>query len=155
MKERLDYKAASPGAYAAMLALERFGRESSRLELGLVELIKVRASQINGCAFCIDMHTRDARERGESEQRLYAVSAWRHAPFFTPRERAALAWTEALTRLADGPVSDTLFAEASAAFTPEELVNLTLVCNTINGWNRLAVAFQIQPETALPSEATR
>lgn len=152
MTHRIDYRTASPDAYAAMLALERFVRQASGLESRLVELVKVRVSQINGCAFCIDMHTRDARARGETEQRLYALAAWRHAPFFSDRERAALAWTEALTRLADGPVSDELFAEASAQFTDQELVNLTLVCNTINGWNRLAVAFQQQPPVAAASE---
>ncbi len=151
MTQRFDYRATAPGAYAAMLTLERFVREASGLEPRLVELVKVRASQINGCAFCIDMHTRDARAIGETEQRLYALAAWPHAPFFSDRERAALAWTEALTRLADGPVSDALFALASSQFTDQELVNLTLVCNTINGWNRLAVAFQ-QPPAAAPSE---
>jgi len=153
MKQRIDYRTASPDAYAAMLALERFVRHASGLEPRLVELVKVRASQINGCAFCIDMHARDARASGETEQRLYALAAWRHAPFFTDRERAALAWAEALTRLADGPVSDELFAAVSAELTDRELVNLTLVCNTINGWNRLAVAFQQQPEAAATPES--
>ena len=152
MQQRIDYRTASPDAYAAMLTLERFVRQTSGLEPRLVELVEVRASQINCCAFCIDMHARDARAAGETEQRLYALAAWRHAPFFTERERAALAWTEALTRLADGPVSDELYDVASAQLTAQELVNLTLVCTTINGWNRLAVAFQQQPAAAAISE---
>lgn len=147
MQERFDYRAASPDAYEAMLGMERFVRQASGLEPSLIELVKIRASQINRCAFCIDMHTREARACGETEQRLYALSAWSHAPFFTDRERAALAWTEAVTRIADAPVSDDVFIEASRQFSSTELVNLTVVCNTINGWNRIAVAFHTQPQT--------
>ncbi len=154
MNGRFDYRTASPAAYEAMLGLEHFVRNVSGLEMSLVELVKVRASQINGCAFCLDMHTREAREQGESEQRLHLVAAWQHAPCFSRREKAALAWTEALTTLSAGPPDDALFEKVAADFTPAELVNLTIVCNTINGWNRLAVAFQQQPEAVAPSEVT-
>lgn len=141
MDQRMDYAAASPGAIRAMAGLERQVR-SSALERSLVELVKLRASQINGCAYCVDMHTRDARAAGELEQRLHAVVVWREAPFFTDRERAALAWTEALTRVADAGVSDDLFAAAREQLSEEELVDLTLAVIAINGWNRLAIAFR-------------
>jgi AhpD family alkylhydroperoxidase len=112
------------------------------LEHSLLELVKTRSSQINGCAHCLDMHTKDARAAGESEQRLYTLSAWRETPFFSGRERAALAWTEAVTRIADTHVSDALYAEARAQFSEKELADLTLAIVAINGWNRLAISFQ-------------
>ena len=117
----------------------------SGLEHSLLELVKTRASQINGCAFCLDMHTKDARAAGETEQRLYALSAWQETPFFTDRERAALAWTEAVTRVADTHVPDDVFDLVRQQFTEKELADLTLAIVTINGWNRLSVAFRKVP----------
>lgn len=121
------------------------------LEPSLVELVKIRASQINGCANCINMHTADAREKGESEQRIYLLSAWREAPCYSPRERAALAWTEALTRLSEGHAHEAAYAGLAAQFTQEEQVKLTLVINVIGAWNRIAVGFGMWLET----DATR
>jgi AhpD family alkylhydroperoxidase len=134
------YKAA-PGAYRAMAALEGYVRKSS-LETPLLELVRLRASQINGCAFCIDMHTKDARAAGETEQRLYCLEAWREAPFYSDRERAAFDWTEAITRISDGHAPDAVFQEAHKHFTDEELVDLTMAIVAINGWNRLAIGFR-------------
>ena len=145
MQPRLDAQKAAPAAYQAMLALETHIRKSSRLEPSLVELIKLRASQINGCAYCIDMHTKDARAEGETEQRLYALNAWRETPFFTDRERAALAWTEAVTLISQGHAPDEVYAEARERFTEEELVNLTMAIVAINSWNRLAIGFRAVP----------
>ena len=141
MERRLNYNRTVPAASRAMYALEKYVQESG-LEHSLLELVKTRASQINGCAFCIDMHTKDARARGESEQRLYALSAWHEAPFFTDRERAALAWTDAVTLVSQTHVPDDVFAEARAHFTEAELVNLTMAVIAINGWNRLAISFR-------------
>ncbi|HYM04339.1 MAG TPA: carboxymuconolactone decarboxylase family protein [Stellaceae bacterium] len=141
MQELLKYAAASPGAYAAMRGMGRYVRECG-LEHGLLELVKTRASQINGCAFCIDMHTKDARAAGESEQRLYALAAWRETPFYTERERAALAWTEAVTLIADAPVPEELYHATRRHFSEKEIVDLTLAVITINGWNRLAATFR-------------
>jgi AhpD family alkylhydroperoxidase len=142
MKVRIDAQKTSPAAYNAMLGLESFLLKSSKLEPSLIELVKMRASQINGCAFCLDMHSKDARAAGESEQRLYTLSAWREAPFFTDRERAALAWTEAITLITNGHVPDEAYEEAKQRFTDEELVNLTWAAIAINSWNRLAIAFR-------------
>ncbi len=144
MEPRLKYATASPGAYEAMLGLEKFVRGCG-LEHSLLELIKLRASQINGCAFCIDMHWKDARAAGETEQRLYGLDAWEESPYYTPRERAALAWTEALTLISKTHAPDEVYAEAAKAFTPEELVNLTLAIVAINGWNRIAIGFRTEP----------
>ena len=138
-----------------MLGLETFIRKSSKLEHPLLELMKTRASQMNGCAFCIDMHTKDARAAGETEQRLYALNAWRETPFFTERERAALAWTEAVTAVSAGHVPDAVYEEAKQHFNDEELVNLTLAVVTINGWNRLAIAFRAVPGEYQPAGAAR
>jgi AhpD family alkylhydroperoxidase len=145
MQARMDAQKVSPGAYQAMLGLEMSVRKQSRLEPALVELVKMRASQINGCAYCIDMHSKDARAEGETEQRLYALSAWAETPFFTERERAALALTEAITSLKEGHVSDSVYEIANKSFSEEELVNLTLAIITINGWNRLAITFRLTP----------
>src|SRR5207302_4709550 len=134
---RFEYGKVAPGAYKAMLGLERYLAHCD-LEPSLKELVKTRASQINGCAYCIDMHTKDARARGESEQRLYALSAWRETPFYTERERAALAWTEAVTLIASEHVPDAIYEEVRRHFSEEELVNLTLAVVAINGWNRFA-----------------
>jgi AhpD family alkylhydroperoxidase len=134
-----------------MLALEMFIRKSSKLEPSLLELVKMRASQINGCAYCLDMHSKDARAAGETEQRLYTLNAWRETPFFTDRERAALAWAEAVTLVADSHVPDAVFEEARQHFSDEELANLTLAIVTINGWNRLSVAFRAVPGEYQPA----
>ncbi len=139
MTVRIDLNETAPEATKAMFALENYVRHSS-LDRALVELVKIRVSQINGCAFCIDMHTKDARAAGESEQRIYALSAWREAPFFDARERAALAWAEAVTRLEGGAVPDAIYDEASDHYGPRELVDLTCAVVAINGWNRLAIA---------------
>jgi AhpD family alkylhydroperoxidase len=136
-----------------MLGLEGFVRKSSKLEPALIELVKTRASQLNGCAFCIDMHTKDARAAGETEQRLYGLNAWRETPFYTERERAALAWTEAVTLVSVGQVPDAVYEEAKAHFSEEELVNLTMAIVTINGWNRLAIAFRAVPGEYQPAGA--
>lgn len=150
MTRRIDLEDVAPGATRAMLALERYVR-SSGLEPELLELVKLRGSYLNGCAYCVDMHTKDARARGEAEQRLYAVPVWRETPFFTPRERAALAWTEAVTELGRAGVPDALFEEVREHFTDAELVNLTMAVIAINGWNRLAVSFRAEPGTYRPS----
>jgi AhpD family alkylhydroperoxidase len=144
------YKAA-PGAYQAMAALEAYVRKSG-LETPLLELLRLRTSQINGCAFCIDMHTKDARAAGETEQRLYCLDAWREAPFYTDRERAALAWTEAITRISDGHAPDDVFEEVRKHFTDEELSNLTIAIVAINGWNRLAIGFRAVAGTYQPGK---
>lgn len=141
MEKRLDYGRVAPRALQAMYAVERYVREETELEREIIELVKLRASQINGCAYCIDMHTKDARALGISEQRLYLLSAWREAPFYSARERAALAWTEANTLVSSVGVSDALYSEALAQFSEKELVDLTMAVNAINGWNRLAIGF--------------
>lgn len=153
MKTRLDYTQASPQAFEAMLGLERYVRQSG-LEHALLELVKTRASQINGCAFCLDMHTKDARAAGEAEQRLYALSAWREAPFYTERERAALAWTEAVTRVSRDHVPDEVYELARRQFDEKQLVDLTLAIIAINGWNRLAIAFRKEAGTYQPPKAS-
>lgn len=145
MQARLDAQKVSPSAYQAMLGLEMFVRKQSKLEPALIQLVKVRASQINGCAYCIDMHSKDARMEGETEQRLYALSAWEGTPFFTDRERAALALTEAITLVGEGHVPDAVYEMARKSFSEVELVNLTMAIITINGWNRLAITFRFVP----------
>ncbi|HSQ30728.1 MAG TPA: carboxymuconolactone decarboxylase family protein [Gemmatimonadaceae bacterium] len=141
MSGRFDYEMVAPAANEAMRVVERYVRGSG-LERSLIELVKIRASQLNGCAFCLDMHTKDARAAGESEQRIYVLPAWREAPFYSERERAALAWTEALTRLGPEGVPDELYERARKVFSEVELVNLTMAIVAINGWNRLSVAFR-------------
>ena len=138
---RIDYKQIVPAAYRAQLGIESYVRGSG-LEHSLLHLIKLRASYINGCAYCVDMHTKDLRVIGETEQRLYAVPVWRETPFFTPRERAALAWTDAVTEVGRTHVPDEVFAEVREHFTDVEIVNLTMAVIAINGWNRLAIAFR-------------
>lgn len=144
MQPRLDYATAAPGAYQAMAGIERYVRNCG-LEHALLELVKTRASQINRCAYCIDMHSKDARAGGETEQRLYALAAWRETPFFTPRERAALEWTESLTLIAGNDVPDDLYARVREHFSEAEIVNLSLAIIGINGWNRLAIPFRSVP----------
>jgi len=134
-----------------MLGLETHVRKSSKLEPSLIELVKMRASQINGCAYCLDMHSKDARAAGETEQRLYLLNAWREAPFYTDRERAALAWTEAVTLVSEDHVPDSVYEEARQRFSEEELVNLTMAIVTINGWNRLSIAFRAVPGEYQPA----
>jgi AhpD family alkylhydroperoxidase len=144
MHERLNYAKAFPEGIHALLALEKTIRESG-LEPTLIELLKTRTSQMNGCAYCIDMHTKDARAAGETEQRLYALSAWRETPFFTPRERAALAWTEAITNIQQGHASDEAYEEVRREFDDASLVRLTMAITQINTWNRIAIAFRAEP----------
>ncbi len=146
MKTRLDWKSTTPDGYKAMAGLEGYVHHCG-LEPLLLELVKTRASQINGCAYCLDMHTKDARAQGETEQRLYALPAWEETPFFTERERAALAWTEAVTLVADSHVPDAAYDAARKQFTEKELVNLTLAIVAINGWNRLAISFRAEAGT--------
>ena len=129
------------GLGQAMLALQH-QVETSGLEHSLMELVKIRTSQINGCAYCLDMHTKDARALGETEQRIYALNAWRETPFFTDRERAALEWAEALARVSVDQVPDSVYTAVAPHFTEQELVALTFVSVAINGWNRLAIAFR-------------
>ena len=139
------------GAYRAMSQLEHYVRNSG-LEASLLELVKIRASQINGCAYCIDMHTKDARAAGESEQRIYLLSAWRESSFYSERERAALEWAESLTLIADNHVPDDIYERVAAHFTEEELANLTLAVVTINGWNRFAISFRSEPGSYQPQQ---
>src|SRR5436309_492350 len=150
MEKRLDYSKAAPGSMQAMYKLQKYVDESG-LEHSMIELVKTRVSQINGCAFCIDMHTKDARAMGETEQRLYALSAWRETPFFTDRERAALAWAETITLISEAHASDEEYEAARKQFDEGELVKLTMAIITINGWNRLAIAFRETPGTYQPS----
>jgi AhpD family alkylhydroperoxidase len=153
MEPRINFYKAAPEAVNAMRGLEHYINQSSGLEPSLRELIKIRVSQINGCAYCIDMHTKDARAAGETEQRLYALNAWRETPFFSERERAALQWTEAITLIGEGHVPDDLFFAVRQYFSEAELVNLTLAIVTINGWNRLAIAFRSVPGSYVPKPA--
>jgi AhpD family alkylhydroperoxidase len=144
MTERLNYAKAFPEGVHAMRQMER-ALQASGLEASLIELVKTRASQLNGCAFCIDMHTKDARAAGETEQRLYALSAWRETPFFSPRERAALAWTEAITNIQQGHAGNEVYEVALKEFGEALLVRLTLAITQINAWNRIAIAFRAEP----------
>lgn len=149
MKQRLNYAEVAPGAIKAMQELEKYVHGSG-LERSLYELVKTRASQINGCAYCLDMHTKDARKAGESEQRLYALSAWRETPFYTERERAALEWTEALTLISENEVPDILYDSVRKHFDEQEMVALTMAIIAINGWNRLAISFRTVPGSYNP-----
>lgn len=151
MKQRIEYAKAAPEAMKAMLGLESYVRQSG-LEGSLLELVKLRASQINGCAYCVDMHTKDARTQGEQEQRLYALVAWEETPFFTERECAGLAWTEAVTKIGEGRVPDAVYEQARRHFSEKELVDLTLAIVAINGWNRLAISFRTVPGSYNPGQ---
>lgn len=153
MEARLNYQGLAPSVMTAMLGLEAAIR-TSQLEESLIDLVKLRASQINGCAPCIDMHAKDLRARGESEQRLYLLNAWREAPFYTARERAALEWAEAVTLVTEGNVPDDVYAKVRKQFSDAEIVNLTLVVVAINGWNRFNIAFRSVPGSYEPA-ATR
>jgi AhpD family alkylhydroperoxidase len=153
MKPRMNFYQAAPDTMKALMALET-QIASSGLEQSLMELVKTRASQINGCAFCINMHTQDARKRGETEQRLYLLNAWREAPVYTDRERAALAWTEAVTLISQTHAPDDVYNEVRAHFSEAETVNLTALIGAINSWNRIAIAFRAVPPAAKVSTAT-
>jgi AhpD family alkylhydroperoxidase len=133
-----------------MLGLEQYLRGCG-LEAPLLHLVMMRASQMNGCAYCLDMHSKDARAAGETEQRLYLLDAWRESPFYSDRERAALAWTEALTAIADGHASDEVYAQARERFNEKELADLSLAIVAINGWNRLSIGFRAEPGRYQPA----
>ena len=154
MQPRIDGLKVAPGAYHAMLGLETYLHQCG-LEIPLLHLIKLRASQINGCAYCIDMHWKDLRAIGENEQRLYGLDAWRESPYYSERERAALAWTEAVTLVASTQVPDAVYEEARRHFNEKEITNLTLAVATINAWNRLAISLRAEAgkyQPAKPSE---
>jgi AhpD family alkylhydroperoxidase len=144
MKARMDFRKASPQGAKAIAELHAFVKRCG-LDHMLLELVKLRASQINGCAHCIDMHTKELRAGGETEQRLYLLNAWEESPFYSERERAALAWTEALTLVTEGHVPDRVYEQARAQFSEEDLANLTLAIVAINGANRLNIAFRTVP----------
>jgi AhpD family alkylhydroperoxidase len=144
MQPRIDLTNLSPGVMNEMLGLEKY-LHACGLPASLLLLIKLRVSQINGCAYCLDMHSKDLRAAGDTEQRLYLLDAWREAPFYSERERAALAWAEAVTLVTEGHVPDEVYKQARSQFTEEELVNLTLAVVTINGWNRFSIAFRSVP----------
>lgn len=152
MEARLHYQEVAPGAYKAMLGLEHY-LHGCGLEESLLRLIKLRASQINGCAFCLDMHWKDLRAIGENEQRLYSLDAWRECPYYTERECAALAWTEAVTLITSNHVPDSVYDTARQHFSEKELADLTLAVVAINGWNRLLIAGRAVPGAYQPSQA--
>ena len=141
MKSRMNFYQAAPDTMKALEAVEA-QIKASGLEKSLIELVKIRASQINGCAFCINMHTTDARKQGETEQRIYLLSAWQESPLYTERERAALAWTEAVTLIAETHAPDAEYEAVRAQFSETELVNLTTLIGAINAWNRIAISFR-------------
>ena len=151
MEPRIDGGKVSPLGYHAMLGLEKYLHESG-LEESLLLLIKQRASQINGCAYCIDMHWKDAKAGGETDQRLYMLDAWHETDFYSARERAALAWTEAVTKISDGHAPDELFEEVRKQFSEKELTDLTLAIATINSWNRLSIALRAVPGNYQPAK---
>ncbi len=151
MQQRIKYAQVALDGFRAVRNLEDYV-EKCGLEPSLLELVKLRASQINGCAYCIDIHTKDARSKGESEQRLYGLSAWRETPFYSDRERAALAWTEAVTKIGETHVPDDVYEEARKYFGEKELVDLTLAVIAINSWNRLAISFRTPPGSYHPDD---
>jgi AhpD family alkylhydroperoxidase len=152
MQQRLDAMKVSPAAYRAIAGLQGYVDQSG-LERSLIELVKIRTSQINGCAYCLVMHTDDARKYGENDERMHLLNAWREAPVFSERERAALAWTEALTLVADGHVPDAVYDQARKQFSEKELVDLTVAAVAINAWNRVAIAFRATPQLKLSRAA--
>ncbi len=157
MKTRINYSQLGSEGIANLVRLEAYVRHSG-LEHSLLELVKTRSSQINGCAYCLDMHSKDARAAGETEQRLYVLPAWREAPFYTDRERAALEWTEAVTLISQSDVPDDLYERVRKHFSEKELVDLTLAITAINSWNRLAISFRsevggYQPGSFQPSKS--
>ena len=152
MEPRIDVMKAGKGALEAMLGLERYIRQSG-LDENILLLITLRASQINGCAYCIDMHWKDLRAAGEQEQRLYGLDAWQESPYYTDRERAALAWTEAVTNIRETRAPDDVFEEMRRHFSEKEIADLTLAIGSINVWNRLNVALRTVPGTYQPAKA--
>jgi AhpD family alkylhydroperoxidase len=150
MQARLNAMELAPGAYAALRGVEAYLRDCG-LEHALLELVKMRASQINGCAYCLDMHSRDARRRGETEQRLYLLNAWRESPLYSDRERAALAWTECLTRVASQGAPDAEYQALTRQFSPVEIVNLSTAIGMINLWNRLMIGMRGQHAARTPA----
>jgi AhpD family alkylhydroperoxidase len=154
MKPRIDFLHVSPKAVQAMLGLQSYVNASG-LEHSLMELVKMRASQINRCAYCLDMHSKDMRAAGETEQRIYLLNAWREAPFYSESERAALEWTEALTLVHETEAPDSAYEVVRKQFSEEEIVNLSLAIVAINGWNRLCVGLRATPGTYQPREAVR
>jgi len=146
MESRFNYAKAAPGIYEAMDALDQYLSKCG-LEESLLHLVRLRASQINGCAYCLDMHWKDLRALNETEQRLYSLDAWRECSYYTDRERAALAWTEAVTLITNGHVPDALYSEMSPHFNNKELSDLTLAIATINAWNRLSISARLVPGT--------
>jgi AhpD family alkylhydroperoxidase len=152
MKSRMNFYQAAPDTLKALMALET-QVQGSGLEQSLIELVKTRASQINGCAYCINMHTQDARKHGETEARLYLLNAWRESPGYTDRERAALAWTEAVTLIAETRAPDDVYEAVRAQFSETETVNLTMLIATINAWNRIAISFRAVPQIKAPANA--
>lgn len=153
MKSRINYARVAPGVYEAMDSLDRY-IQTCGLERSLVTLIQLRASQLNGCAYCLDMHWKDLRAIGEDEQRLYSLDAWRECPYYTDRERAALEWTEAVTRIAAGHASDEVHGLVRSHFNEKELADLTLAIAGINAWNRLSIAARLTPGTYQPASAS-
>ena len=151
MQPRFEYRKFSPEPIAAMIALEKY-IAGCGLDRRFIHLLKLRASQINGCAFCIDMHSIDARAAGESEQRLYALDAWRETPFFSDRERAGLAWVEAITLVSQTHVPDEVYDEARRYFSEKEIFDLTFIASTINAWNRIAIASRTPPGSYTPAK---
>jgi len=149
MEQRIKYQEKYPGLLKGMIEIEKQIHKSS-LEKSVYELVKLRASQINGCAYCIDMHSKDARAQGETEQRLYALNAWRETPFYTKKERAALEWTEALTLISENDVPDELYERVKDQFAEEEMMALTMAIVAINGWNRLAISMRVPPGSYKP-----
>ena len=151
MKPRIDYLRVARGVYEAMLGLEKYLHQSG-IEESLLHLVKLRASQINGCAYCIDMHWKDLRSIGQEERRLYGLDAWEESPYYSDRESAALAWTEAVTKIREGHAPDEVYEEARKQFTEKELADLTLAIATINAWNRLSIAARTVPGTYQPAK---
>lgn len=145
MQQRIDVTKVSPAVYQAVAALQAYV-DRSGLDAKLRELIKIRVSQINGCAFCLAMHTRDARKLGETDERMHLLDAWREAPLYSARERAALAWAEAITLVAQGHVPDEVFETVRKQYSEKEIVDLTAAVVAINTWNRIAIAFRVPPE---------
>ena len=150
MQQRIDVTKVNPAALKAVSALQAYVDQSG-LDAKLRELIKIRASQINGCAYCLAMHTKDARKLGETDERMHLLNAWREAPIYTPKEQAALAWTEALTKITEGHVPDDVFDQVRKQFSEKEIVDLTAAVTAINTWNRIAISFRAMP----PVEAAR
>ena len=154
MEPRIDFLKVGQGAFQALLGVEKYLHESE-LETTLLDLIKLRASQINGCAYCIDMHWKDLRAAGETEQRLYGLDAWEESPYYSDRERAALAWTESVTNIQDGHVPDSVYEHVRKQFTEKELADLTVAVTAINSWNRLNIAIRTVPGSYQPPKSQR